>query len=80
MSDLDTLLNARSPIGRPCEFGKWLALQTPEDQASIRRAVAEGPASTAHIFRVLRERGCPSSSSTLQKHRSGTCSTCSTTS
>lgn len=81
MTDLDAALTEpRAFGGRVCEFARWLHTRTDAEQASIRRAVYEGSSSSAHIYRVLRELGCPSSASTLQKHRHGICVTCSTTS
>ena len=81
MPDLDSALRPqRAHVGRRCEFNLWLRTRPAEEQTSIRRAIAEGNASAAHIYRVLRDLGCPSSASTLQKHRHGMCITCSTTS
>jgi len=74
--DLEKELNDETSPRR-CQFYKWLITRPDSERELIWRAVMEGPRSAAHVARVLKQIDCPTGESSIQKHRKGTCLSCS---
>jgi hypothetical protein len=74
---LDDLLNdVPPPTGKQCRLAAWLTTLSEDDHTAFWKAMDNDQIPTRHIWRTIRNIGCPNQESSIRSHRRGECLTC----
>lgn len=74
---LDRQLNTPPPeYARTCKFWPWYDKQSEDDRNAIDKAFDNPDLPSRHIFRTLRDAGCPVAESSIRSHRKRECAHC----
>ena len=74
---LDDLLNdVPPPTGKQCRLDAWLTTLNEDDHTAFWKAMDNDQIPTRHIWRTIRNIGCPNQESSIRSHRRGECLTC----
>ena len=73
---LDAIRAENTKTGGTCTLAGFLHLLSPEDAATVRRAIADPSIQATAIARVLRQRGYEHDHQVIDRHRRRGCRVC----
>jgi len=75
---LESVLNdlPHGRVTKQCRLSIWLGTLNEDDRASFWKAMDNEAIPTRHIWRSVKEFGCPNQESSIRSHRRGECQTC----